>query len=362
MESRPPTCQALVVFERFTDPARQVLVVAQEEARLLDHHFIGSEHILLGLIRDDGGAAGDVLAETGVSLSVVRERVKETLAAPGGPGQGSPPFTPRAKKVLELALRDALQLGADYIGTEHLLLGLLREGEGVGAQILSSLGVTLSEVRQRVIGKLAGVRREGGSGVQGLRAAGSRMRPTEARVVACSFCGLHPPESGELIAGDNAFICEHCISRWSLRLARSGPVGRGWIGRAPSNQVAPGEPPVDPDRAKAAISTAFAIHGAQSDDGVAALGVEGGTSLGWALDAAKRNRPTFLDSEIAFTVDDITFVDTEHAAVWYSIFVDGNPVLSRRRGDAVLICGEWLMARSTFCQIMAMGGVTVPPE
>ena len=97
--------------------------------------------------------------------------------------------------------------------------------------------------------------------------------------------------------------------------------------------------------------------------GQAALGVEKGADLGWAVTAAKANAPpAFLQAEIVVTVDEIIFVDPEHAAVWFSIFVNGSPVLSRHRGDAVLVEGEWMMARSTFCQIMAMGGVTCPPE
>lgn len=146
------------MFERFTDQARRAVVLAQEEARLLDHHFIGTEHLLLGLLRDEGCAASGLLGLFGVPCDQVRERVKEII----GPGQkGSPsgqiPFTPRAKKVLEMALREALQLGDQYIGSEHLLLGLLREGEGVGAQVLAARGVTLGAVR----GRLGDVEREG---------------------------------------------------------------------------------------------------------------------------------------------------------------------------------------------------------
>jgi ATP-dependent Clp protease ATP-binding subunit ClpC len=156
-----------LVFERFTDKSRRVLVVAQEEARLLQHPFIGTEHMLLGLVQDDG-IAGEVLTEMGVSLSEVRERVEEVVAPSGGPAQeGSPPwpFTPRAKKVLELALREALQLGAGDIGTEHLLLGLIREGAGNGVQILLSFGIKLSDVRRRVVGQMTGAGSEAGGQV-----------------------------------------------------------------------------------------------------------------------------------------------------------------------------------------------------
>jgi ATP-dependent Clp protease ATP-binding subunit ClpC len=139
------------MFERFTDLARRVVVLAQEEARMLNHNYIGTEHLLLGLLHEDRGLARQALTELDVSLQAVREQVMTII----GPGERAPsghiPFTPRAKKVLELALREALQLGTDYIGTEHLLLGLIREGQGVAAQVLSKLGKSLDEVRQTVV-------------------------------------------------------------------------------------------------------------------------------------------------------------------------------------------------------------------
>jgi ATP-dependent Clp protease ATP-binding subunit ClpC len=144
------------LFERFTDRARRVVVLAQEEARLLNHNYIGTEHILLGLLNEGEGIAAKALESLGISLSAVREQVVEII----GQGQQAPtghiPFTPRAKKVLELSLREALQLGHNYIGTEHILLGLIREGEGVAAQVLQKLGAELQKVRQTVIQLLSG--------------------------------------------------------------------------------------------------------------------------------------------------------------------------------------------------------------
>ncbi len=150
------------MFERFTDRARRVLVLAQEEARLLNHNFIGTEHILLGLIHEGEGVAAKALESLGISLEAVREKVEETIGPAGSSTTGSPPFTPRAKKVLELSLREALQLGHNYIGTEHMLLGLVREGEGVAVQVLVSLGADLSRVRQQVIQLLSGYQSPGG--------------------------------------------------------------------------------------------------------------------------------------------------------------------------------------------------------
>ncbi|RIK14520.1 MAG: NDP-hexose 4-ketoreductase [Acidobacteria bacterium] len=144
------------MFERFTDRARRVVVLAQEEARLLNHNYIGTEHLLLGLIHEGEGVAAKALESLDISLDAVRQQVQEII----GQGQQSPtghiPFTPRAKKVLELSLREGLQLGHNYIGTEHLLLGLIREGEGVAAQVLVKLGADLNRVRQQVIQLLSG--------------------------------------------------------------------------------------------------------------------------------------------------------------------------------------------------------------
>jgi ATP-dependent Clp protease ATP-binding subunit ClpC len=152
------------LFERFTDRARRVVVLAQEEARLLNHNYIGTEHILLGLIHEGEGVAAKALESLGISLEAVRQQVEEIIGQGGSSPSGHIPFTPRAKKVLELSLREALQLGHNYIGTEHILLGLIREGEGVAAQVLVKLGADLSRVRQQVIQLLSGYQGSGGPG------------------------------------------------------------------------------------------------------------------------------------------------------------------------------------------------------
>jgi hypothetical protein len=143
------------MFERFTDRARRVVVLAQEEARLLNHNYIGTEHLLLGIIRDGEdmgpGVGALALQALDVSLEGVRTDVVEIVGRGNGlPPSGHVPFTPRGKKVLELSLREALQMGHDYIGTEHLLLGMVREGEGVAAQVLAKQGLTLEAIREQV--------------------------------------------------------------------------------------------------------------------------------------------------------------------------------------------------------------------
>ncbi len=168
------------MFERFTDRARRVVVLAQEEARGLNHNYIGTEHILLGLIHEGEGVASKALESLGISLEAVREQVQEII----GQGQQAPtghiPFTPRAKKVLELSLREALQLGHNYIGTEHILLGLIREGEGVAAQVLVKLGADLSRVRQQVIQLISGYQGGKEGAAAGAATAGGPAEGTPA--------------------------------------------------------------------------------------------------------------------------------------------------------------------------------------
>jgi ATP-dependent Clp protease ATP-binding subunit ClpC len=142
------------MFERFTDRARRVIVLAQEEARLLDHNYIGTEHLLLGLIREEDDVAAKVLGDLGVSLDAVRDRVVSMIARGNQPPRGHIPFTPPSKKVLELSLRESVALGHDYIGTEHLLLGLVSDGDGVAGQVLTGFGLAPNRVRQAVIQRL----------------------------------------------------------------------------------------------------------------------------------------------------------------------------------------------------------------
>jgi ATP-dependent Clp protease ATP-binding subunit ClpA len=139
------------MFERFTDRARRVVVLAQQEAQLLNHSYIGTEHLLLGLLADGGGIAAQALESLGVTLEAAQQQVREIIGEGEQPQQGHIPFTPRAKKVLELSLREALNLGDDHIGTEHLLLGLLEEADGVGAQVVARLGASRRAVRDKVI-------------------------------------------------------------------------------------------------------------------------------------------------------------------------------------------------------------------
>jgi hypothetical protein len=184
------------MFERFTDRARRVVVLAQEEARLLNHDHIGTEHILLGLIHEGEGVAYLALTELGISLDAVRAQVEAEIGQGSEAPGGHIPFTPRAKKVLELSLREALQLGHNYIGTEHILLGLIREGEGVAAQVLVGLGADLDRVRQQVVQLLANA---GASQAEQVAAGPSRIRQQAVTAMVAGGPGSYRDEPAELV-------------------------------------------------------------------------------------------------------------------------------------------------------------------
>src|SRR6201989_1635061 len=217
------------MFERFTDRARRVVVLAQEEARMLNHNYIGTEHILLGLIHEGEGVAAKSLESLGISLEGVRSQVEEII----GQGQQAPsghiPFTPRAKKVLELSLREALQLGHNYIGTEHILLGLIREGEGVAAQVLVKLGADLNRVRQQVLQLLSGYQ-----GKEPAESGGQRGEGTPSSSLGLDQCGRTLTQSAREGKLDPVIGREKEIERVMQVLSR----------RTKNNPVLIGEPGV----------------------------------------------------------------------------------------------------------------------
>ncbi len=217
------------MFERFTDRARRVVVLAQEEARMLNHNYIGTEHILLGLIHEGEGVAAKALESLGISLGAVREQVQEII----GQGQQAPsghiPFTPRAKKVLELSLREALQLGHNYIGTEHILLGLIREGEGVAAQVLVKLGADLNRVRQQVIQLLSGYQ-----GKEPVSSGSQQAEGTPAGSVVLDQFGRNLTQAARESKLDPVIGREHEMERVMQVLSR----------RTKNNPVLIGEPGV----------------------------------------------------------------------------------------------------------------------
>ena len=216
------------VFEKFTDRARRVVVLAQEEARLLGHNYIGTEHLLLGLLSERDGVGAKALAGLGVELQDLRRDVKEIIGEGGGTAVGHIPFTPRAKIVLELSLREALQLGHNYIGTEHVLLGLVREGQGVAAQVLIARGVELHTVRQNVITLLAGTITSGVGPEPVRRGSGTVSEPQlQLRIDlnTCCFCGRRLLDAGTMVTGYRGAICASCVRRASRVAAAAKKVG-----------------------------------------------------------------------------------------------------------------------------------------
>jgi hypothetical protein len=300
----------------------------------------------------------------------VREMVAETISLSATLPGGSPAFTPRAKKVLELSLREAIGLGHNYIGTEHMLLGMVREGEGVAVQVLVSLGADLVHVRETVVRLLAkdagpGARWPGEqarvAGRGGWSARSSGRRP--AGIVACSFCGRRPPETGQLISGADAFICEHCIRDWfgSLSTAHGSQPLFGTRRAAVGVVENAGPPPEDQEAARAQIAAAYSASTIVGEDGQSVPSVERGANLAPALLQAQARSP-FPESTVTIEVNHVAFVDSEHAIVSFTIVIDGVPRLSERRGGAVLVDRTWKMARSTFCDLMMLAGVECPPE
>lgn len=192
------------LFSRFTDRARHSVVKAQEEARLLKHNYIGTEHLLLGLIAIEEGLAWQALTSMGVSLDAAREGVRKMIGEGTQPPQGHIPFTPRAKKILELSLREAFHFTHNYIGTEHVLLALIRETDGVAWKVLEELGLKQIYARAFVIGAMGGL-----SPVQ---ATDPTVAPSDVDEASCSFCGKSRSEVGTLVAGPGSVaICESCI-------------------------------------------------------------------------------------------------------------------------------------------------------
>ncbi len=230
------------MFEKFTDRARRVIVVAQEEARLLHHDYIGTEHLLLGLIHEGEGVAAKALESLGISLEDVRRDVEEIVPPGEHERSGHIPFTPRAKKVLELSLRESQQLGHNYIGTEHILLGLIREGEGVAAQVLVKLGADLNRVREQVLQLLGAYAREAGAEGETVVAweAGTGLTgEREVRIVGS------PAQLAEMISRLRSIDARVAAIEKHLGLRRRSP------GRLRESEPARRSGPADPPEAKA---------------------------------------------------------------------------------------------------------------
>ena len=289
------------MFEKFTDKARRVVVLAQEEAKLLNHNYIGTEHILLGLIHEGEGVAAKALESLGINLDSVRDQVQEII----GQGQQAPsghiPFTPRAKKVLELSLREALQLGHSYIGTEHLLLGLIREGEGVAAQVLTRLGADTNRVRQQVIQLLSGFQ-----GKETVQVGGEQVAPQKGSQILDQY-GKNLTQAAAEGKLDPGIGREREIERVMQILSR----------RSKNNPVLIGEPGVG----KTAVVEGLAQAIVQGNVPETLKGKQLYTLDLGSLIAGSRYRGDFeerlkkVTKEIRTRGDIITFIDEIHTLV-----------------------------------------------
>jgi Clp amino terminal domain, pathogenicity island component len=389
------------VFERFTDRARSVLVLAQEEARLLNHSFIGTEHILLGLIHQGDGVAGQALESLGITLEAVRNRVEETIGMAGTIPGGSPPFTPRAKKVLELSLREALQLGHSYIGTEHILLGLVREGEGVAATVLVGLGADLGRVRQTVIGLMPGHEEDNvedaestGSMSSEYSSSSPQPRCPQCRIALADGARFRtievPSDSGdsdsEAISIDVVY-CTHCgMTLHMLRSDHGSAIQSSRHGVVPGlgasrlSQPLPqrrgsprieqtGPPPEDEGAARDAIARAFGDMGEVDEESGNIPSVEGSEGLAICREQATELARTRFggqvpDVSVEFVVDSVQFLNDHEAVVTYTAQIRGslNITLANRPGRAIMVEGEWKVTRETFCEWALVGGVRCPPR
>jgi hypothetical protein len=331
-----------------------VLVLAQQEARLLNHSFIGTEHLLLGFISEDDGVAARALESLDISLAAARSKVQETIGVAATAPLESPPFTPRAKKVLELALREALQLGHSYIGTEHILLGLVREGEGVAAQVLISLGADLGRVRQQVIWFMSG---QGGEPDLSTEPA-SRHEIRALRAIVrpepwCSLCGRELWEFDHFVSARSGAICSECIEGAHEALGKANPAQQEVF-------LAPrvfGKPP-DEQAVKAIASLlGIAFSWGTSIEEISEA-IEGFDELHPFLVLLGERFPIPV---VGTALERIRFVDDSHAAVQFRLIFSGGGSVPRQ-GRVHRHENRWRVDRQSVAAMLVAGGIRIPPS
>jgi Clp amino terminal domain, pathogenicity island component len=340
------------MFERFTDAARRSVVSAQAEASALQHTYIGTEHLLLGVLDQRDSRPARAIESKGLSLADARRRVEAIVGRGQRPSAGHIPFTPRAKKVLEYSLREAVQLGHNFIGVEHILLGLLREGEGVTCQVLSEAGIDPGMLRTQLTEAfLSGPRQtppiRGGPILRPVVAS-----PTESPAFAfatpqstCALCARPKWELRHYVRAANTLICDDCIER--SRQALTGA----------SDQEVPVAPLIEEgesrEEAVEQIVAAFRLvytGDAQADREEA---LEDGPEL---LPLGEKAAERFPGVQATFALHRIRFRGPDGADVYFSI--SGLPMIGRAR----LLDGRWKVTRETWCQTMARAGIECPPR
>ncbi len=349
----PQRCQDGDTFERFTDEARRVLVLAQEEARLLAHEYIGTEHILLGVIRVEDGIAASTLRSFGVELDNIRDRLYTTVGTSTAP-VSSPPFTPRAKKSLEYSLREALSLGHQTISPEHLLLGIINEGSGLAVEILVSLGVDVDDLRQDVIDQVSRPPSSGSSRPwrsQRLINVTGRHGPRWSPVPpACSFCGRDTWESDHFVSVGTTVICSTCIVDAGRALGAADPTE--WQLFLPPRVFGTAPEPTALESITAAIRVAF---GSESSAEELSRVIEDFDELQpfWVL-AAER----LPSDQRHIVLDRVRFLDDSHAAVQFRTAFAGGSNLHQ----VVLVCTDqdWQVTAASMREFIRGFGIPTP--
>jgi hypothetical protein len=381
------------VFERFSPEARGVVVQAQTEARLLDHNYIGTEHVLLGLLAEPRGIAYEELAAHDVSLDAARDAVEQIIGRGSTSPPGHIPFTPRAKKALELALREALRFGQRNIGTEHVLLGVIRIEEGVAVQALERLGVDTTTLQRAVEARLpapvapqatGGVRIPGALGRAsriarsmigrrgevtpnpptppetdpGMRAVGVSAIGLGATTATCSFCGQDLWDAAHYVSGGAATICDHCIAAATAALDAAKGTGTRDLPLPPRVY---GDLPPDGDRAVAEIVAAFGTwHDASLSTVDRAAAIERGETIVDVMHELEQRWGGRI-GQTAVALQRLRFVGADRADIRYAVRIGGaaGPVLE---GSAIRTADGWKISRDTFCALARLGGVVCPPR
>lgn len=342
------------MFERFTDQARRCVVLAQEEARLLNHGYIGSEHALLGVLAEGHGTGAQTLRSLDVTVDTARAKVVALVGRGERAPVGHIPFTPQAKRALEGALREALHFGDHEINTEHLLLGLVREGESTAARVLTDLGVDLDDVRSRVTELRSGH----GPSLAHLHQRGAHPGavstvPFGRAATACSFCGRDLWEVNQYVRGDDAVICDVCAA-----LAHDA------VGNAPDDtrsvSLPPrvfGNPPDDAALAGVVAAVDVVLLSGPAGDSARAARLEDGDRLAPLSVEARRRNP---DLDIENRLDRIRFVSPDVAEVRISISIMGGPGM-KFEGPVRRVDDVWKVSRELFCAVLRPSGVRCPP-
>ncbi len=328
-----------------------MVVLAQEEARLLNHNYIGTEHILLGIVHEGEGVGAKALETLKISLESVRREVEKIIGL--GSATAVPahiPFTPQAKTLLEMSLREALELGHNYIGTEHILLGMIRESEGVAAQVLVKLGADLDRVRATVVQLLkAAPVIEQSPPRTWIARTFTAGGPSAGPIASCAICGRERWEIQRHVRAVRELICAECIERAHVALQTTTD---------PELMVPPlveGEVPSDSDVDDIvhAYRTVFCGGLGRSElEGA----LEDGPAIAHLAEEAARRNPQSQTAPATFIVRRVRFRAVDDADVFYSIF--GAPFA----GQAIHVDSRWKVTRETWCHMLALGGVQCPPR